>query len=401
MVLTRRQALTRLAAGAAILGAPQIARSAEPDIVIGAPNSLTGGLAEGGVRFVAALRIAFDQINAKGGIKSLGGAKLRMVVADTTSENPAQAASVTRRMIDQDKAVVIAGATASAMTLAAQIECEKAQIPLVTNSYADPIVLRGMKYTFKYMPQGSAVWNMAMDGIVEMYRATTGAPPKNCAIFMSNDAVGLGVQKQLPLEAKRIGLPVLFSTPYQMGLTDPSVAIAPIMANKPDILFLGAFTNDLILIIRAMRGLGINTPIVNGGTFYGEAVINALGNQADRLFGVETWNSDLNLPGNKELVATYMEANPKAHPGNEQLGVGFTCGLIIGQALEKAASRDGTKIRDVLANTEFDNLPVPATKVKYGPNGLNIYNMGILVEWQSGALRTVWPQKLQMAKPQI
>jgi branched-chain amino acid transport system substrate-binding protein len=401
MALTRRQALTRLAAGAAVLSAPRLACSAEPDVVIGAPNSLTGGLAEGGVRFVAALRIAFDQINAKGGIKSLGGAKLRMVVADTTSENPAQAASVTRRMIDQDKAVVIAGATASAMTLAAQIECEKAQIPLVTNSYADPIVLRGMKYTFKYMPQGSAVWNMAMDGIVEMYRATTGAPPKNCAIFMSNDAVGLGVQKQLPLEAKRIGLPVLFSTPYQMGLTDPSVAIAPIMANKPDILFLGAFTNDLILIIRAMRGLGINTPIVNGGTFYGEAVINALGNQADRLFGVETWNSDLNLPGNKELVATYMEANPKAHPGNEQLGVGFTCGLIIGQALEKAASRDGTKIRDVLANTEFDNLPVPATKVKYGPNGLNIYNMGILVEWQSGVLRTVWPQKLQMAKPQI
>jgi branched-chain amino acid transport system substrate-binding protein len=179
------------------------------------------------------------------------------------------------------------------------------------------------------------------------------------------------------------------------------VAIAPIMANKPDILFLGAFTNDLILIIRAMRGLGISTPIVNGGTFYGEAVINALGNQTDRLFGVETWNSDLNLPGNKELVDTYMQANPKAHPGNEQLGVGFTCGLIIGQALEKAASRDSTKIRDVLANAEFENLPVPATKVKYGPNGLNIYNMGILVEWQSSVLRTVWPEKLQMAKPQI
>jgi branched-chain amino acid transport system substrate-binding protein len=401
MGLTRRQTIAGLAAGAAVLGAPRIGHSAEPDIVIGAPNSLTGGLAEGGTRFVAALRIAFDQINAAGGIKSMGGAKLRMIVADTTSESPAQAASVTRRMIDQDKAVVIAGATASAMTLAAQIECEKAQVPLVTNSYADPIVLRGMKYTFKYMPQGSAVWNMAMDGIVEMYKATTGAPPKNCAIFMSNDAVGLGVQKQLPLEAKRIGLPVLFSTPYQMGLSDPSVAIAPIMAQKPDILFLGAFTNDLILIIQAMRGLGIKTPIVNGGTFYGEAVINALGSKADYLYGVETWNSDLDLPGNKLLVDTYMKDNPKAHPGNEQLGVGFTCGLIIGQALEKAASRDGTKIRDVLANTEFDNLPVPATKVKYGPNGLNIYNMGIIVEWQSSVLHTVWPKNLQMAKPQI
>jgi branched-chain amino acid transport system substrate-binding protein len=110
---------------------------------------------------------------------------------------------------------------------------------------------------------------------------------------------------------------------------------------------------------------------------------------------------DLDLPGNKELVDTYMKANPKAHPGNEQLGVGFTSMLIIQQALEKAASRDGAKIREILATTEFTNLPVPARKVKYGPNGLNIYNMGILVEWQSGVLRTVWPQTLQRAKPMI
>ncbi|HEY7991771.1 MAG TPA: ABC transporter substrate-binding protein [Stellaceae bacterium] len=401
MSLTRRQTLKGMAAGAAVIAAPKIGLSAEPDIIIGAPNSLTGGLAEGGVRFVAALRIAVDKINAGGGIKSLGGAKLKLMVADTTSENPAQSASVTRRMIDQDKAVIIAGATASAMSMAAQIECEKSQIPFVTNSYADPIVTRGMKYTFKYMPQGSAVWNMAMDGVVDMYKATTGKPPRNCAIFMSNDGVGLSVQKHLPEEAKRIGLPVLFSTGYQMGLSDPSVAIGPIMAQKPDVLFLGAFTNDLILIIQAMRGLGLKTPIMNGGTFYGEAVINALGNKTDYLYGVETWNSDLDLPGNKELVDTYMKANPKAHPGNEQLGVGFTLGLIIAQALEKAASRDGVKIRDVLANTEFTNLPVPAGKVKYGPDGLNIHNMGILVEWQSSVLRTVWPQNLQQAKPML
>jgi len=401
MNLTRRQTIAGMAAGAAVLGAPRILKADEPEIIIGAPNSLTGGLAEGGVRFVAALQIAVDKINAGGGIKSLGGAKLKLAVADTTTENPAQSASVTRRLIDQDKAVIIAGATASAMSMAAQIECEKSQIPFITNSYADPIVKRGMKYTFKYMPQGGAVWNMAMDGMVEMYKATTGAAPKNCAIFMSNDGVGLAVQKQLPEEAKRIGLPVLFSTGYQMGLSDPSVAIAPVMAQKPDIIFLGAFTNDLILIIQALRGLGIKTPIVNGGTFYGEAVINALGNQTDYLYGIETWNSDLDLPGNKELVETYMKANPKAHPGNEQLGVGFTCGLIIAQALEKAASRDGAKIRDVLADTEFTNLPVPAGKVKYGPDGLNIHNMGIIVEWQSSVLRTVWPQNLQMAKPVI
>ena len=78
MALTRRQTLAGMAAGAAVSAAPKIGLSAEPDIIIGAPNSLTGGLAEGGVRFVAALRIAVDKINAGGGIKSLGGAKLKL-----------------------------------------------------------------------------------------------------------------------------------------------------------------------------------------------------------------------------------------------------------------------------------------------------------------------------------
>ena len=49
------------------------------------------------------MQIAVDQINREGGIKSMGGAKLKLVIADTTSENPTQAASVTRRMIDQEE----------------------------------------------------------------------------------------------------------------------------------------------------------------------------------------------------------------------------------------------------------------------------------------------------------
>ena len=67
-----------------------------PEIVIGAPNSLSGGYAEGGRTAVAGLKIAIDEINARGGIKSLGGAKLKLIPADASSDNPAQAATVTR-----------------------------------------------------------------------------------------------------------------------------------------------------------------------------------------------------------------------------------------------------------------------------------------------------------------
>ena len=112
------------------LGAPRIGRGAEAEIVVGAPNSLTGGFGENGQRGVWGFLIAADQINREGGIKALGGAKLKVMVADTTTENPTQGASVTRRMLDQDGAVALYGATASAITMAAQVEAEKARVPM-------------------------------------------------------------------------------------------------------------------------------------------------------------------------------------------------------------------------------------------------------------------------------
>jgi branched-chain amino acid transport system substrate-binding protein len=100
-------------------------------------------------------------------------------------------------------------------------------------------------------------------------------------------------------------------------------------------------------------------------------------------------------------VAAYKAAYPTQPypPAAEMLGQGYVTGLIIRQALEKAASRDPRKIRDVLADTEFTGLPFPATKVKFGDNGLNIYNQSILTEWMKGELRTVWPKEVQAIQP--
>jgi branched-chain amino acid transport system substrate-binding protein len=304
-------------------------------------------------------------------------------------------------MIDQEGAIIIAGATASAMTLAAQVEAEKSQIPLITDSYADGIVTRGYKYTFKLTPQGSVIWNWSMTSATEMWKASKGSPPKTAGIFMSNDAVGLVVQKQLPEHAKTLGLEVPFSTGFQMGLSDPSVAVAPVLRYKPDMLFLGGFTNDLILIVKALRGVGANLPIFGAGPAGADSIGKGLGTAADKFFAPMTWNWDLPVPGNKEFVAAYKEARPNDPypPAAEMLGQGYVTGLIIRQALEKAASRDPQKIRDVLAGTEFTGLPFPATKVKFGDNGLNVENRSILSEWIKGELRTVWPKEVQAVAP--
>lgn len=401
MRITRRQGLQGLAAGAATIAMPAIVSGQEKEIVIGAPNALTGGLGEVGSRGTWGMQIAVDQINKEGGIKALGGAKLKLIIADTTSENPTQSASITRRMIDQEGAIVLLGAGASAMTLAAQVEAEKSQIPLITGSYADGIVTRGYKYTFKITPQGSTVWNWSMTSGYDMWKAVKGAAPKSALIFMSNDAVGLVVQKALPEHAKTLNLDVPFSQSFQMGLSDPSVAVAPVLRYKPDLIFLGGFTNDLILIIKALRGVGVTAPIFGAGPAGTDSVGKGLGSAGDKFFAPMAWNWDLKVPGNAEFVAAYKAAYPTQPypPANEQLGQGYVVGMILKQALEKAATRDPVKIRDVIASTEFTNLPYPNPTVKFGENGLNVNNKEVLAEWLKGELVTVWPPENQAVKP--
>ena len=181
-----------LGGSAAVLATPAIpARAAPSEVVIGAPNSLTGGFGEGGRQVVIGLQIAVEQVNAAGGIKSLAGAKLRVISGDTSSDDPALAASVTRRMVSQDKVSVLVGAHTSTMTLSAQIEAERGEVPILTTSYADQIVQRGYKYTFKIPPQASALSATGMEDTIALYQQIKGTKIDRVAIFYGADAASL------------------------------------------------------------------------------------------------------------------------------------------------------------------------------------------------------------------
>ena len=235
-------------------------------------------------------------------------------------------------------------------------------MPILTSSYVDALVERGMKYTFKLTAPGSKIWNFAMDGLFDMMKAERGSPPKSCGIYMGSDAVSMSVAKSLPIEAKKIGLDVVSQVNFQGNLTDPSVVISPILQKKPEIIFLSSFLTDAILILKTMRGLGIKTPVAAAGGISADSAGKALGAAADRVFMPWSWNWDLKVPGESELVEAYKKAHADAPypPNNEQLGLGYAGGMIAAQALEKAASREGPKLREVLASTEFTGLPLPS-----------------------------------------
>jgi len=400
---TRRAALTTLAASAASVVLPSLALAQQRDIVIGAPNALTGDLSELGSRGLWGMQIAVAEINRAGGIAALGGARLKLVAADTSSNDPEQAANATRRLIDQEHPIALLGAGAGTMTLAAQAEAEKSEIPLITNALADGIVTRGFRYSFKIGPQGGAVWNWALSRTVELWTTLKGRPPRSVMPIMGSDAVGALLLKALPEQARSLGVTVPAALAFPTGHPDPAALVAAAQRARPDVIAVGGFANDLIAIVKALRSAGIAAPIMSAGLAGTDAIGKGLGAAADRIFAPMAWNWDLAVPGNKEFVAAYHAAQPDQPypPASEQLGQGYVVTMILRQALELAASRDPRKLRDVLADAEFTGLPYPNPTVRFGAQGLNAYNSLVLAEWIKGELRTVWPRQQQTVPPVI
>lgn len=391
-----------LGGSAAVLATPAIpARAAPSEVVIGAPNSLTGGFGEGGRQVVIGLQIAVEQVNAAGGIKSLAGAKLRVISGDTSSDDPALAASVTRRMVSQDKVSVLVGAHTSTMTLSAQIEAERGEVPILTTSYADQIVQRGYKYTFKIPPQASALSATGMEDTIALYQQIKGTKIDRVAIFYGADAASQAIGKAYLDYAKSKSIPVVANGTFPGNLSDPTAIVGPVLANKPQILFMNAFLNDMILVTRALRSLGVTIPVVGSGSGISvKSISQSLGKDANNLMGTLAWNWDLPTPGAEEFRVAYKKANPTEPFAPQESGEGFAIGSIIAAALEDAKSADPKAIRDALTRVKLQTV-LPGGPVTFGENGQNSNARGILVSWINGELRTIWPKEYASAVPPL
>jgi len=102
---------------------PRVPEVRMPEVIkIGAVHNMTGGCAAAGIQTTAGAQLAVDQINAAGGIKSLGGAKLELIVGDGQT-SPDVNATETERLITTEDVIVIMGGYA--ITIPIMVQCQK------------------------------------------------------------------------------------------------------------------------------------------------------------------------------------------------------------------------------------------------------------------------------------
>jgi len=247
-----------------VLRAP--ARAQGRAVNVGVVLPLSGANAQFGVNSRNGIELVADEINEAGGIKALGGARVNLVIADSSS-TPTTAATVAQRLIAQNSVVAILGAFASSLTLAISEVTERRDIPLLTMSFSDQITGRGFKNVFQVVPKASVLGRAQFDGTLAIAGAA-GERIERAAILYEDTAYGTSQAQGLRDAAKAAGVAVPLDEGYPLGITDATPLVAKIRASGAQVVFPVSYLNDSLLIIRAMRQQGVDLPAVGGAAGY-------------------------------------------------------------------------------------------------------------------------------------
>ncbi|HEV2550501.1 MAG TPA: ABC transporter substrate-binding protein [Stellaceae bacterium] len=388
--LRRREFLVKSARGAvamgtlAAIGMPRISRGAEQTVNIGALYPTTGSFAQIGQGCVAAAKLAAEMVNDAGGIKSLGGAKLNLIVSDVQSDTTVTRTE-TDRLINSYNLSAIHGAFASALTLIASEVAERAKVPILTGSSSDQLN-RGRRYTFTPFARASQFAQAQL----QMAKLVSDKP--KVAVIFENTAFGTATSNGLREQAPGVGAEIVLFEPYSAGISDAGPLMNKVKSSGANMLFPVSYLNDLILIIRTIKQVGLDVAINGGsGGFVIPDFYKNVGTAAEGLLGVAHWNHDID--------ANAQKVNAEYQKRHGEFLFEYAGGLVaqtfmIADALERAASTDPQKVRDALASLDVSQgyaAMCPGGKVKFGPDGKNIYGHPVGVQWQKGDLASVFP----------
>ena len=183
---TTRRSLARwgLASLAACLlpGGAVWAQAAAKEVKLAVIVPLSGPWARNGELHVKGAQMAVEDINAAGGIKSLGGAKIKLVTADAGDSVEKAKNAAQRLLVAEPDLSGASGAFVSSFTLAITEMTERAELPFLTLSYSDQINERGFKYVFQTSPSANAQAAAALPILVKLPRRPTARRRRRLAL---------------------------------------------------------------------------------------------------------------------------------------------------------------------------------------------------------------------------
>jgi branched-chain amino acid transport system substrate-binding protein len=402
---------TLLLGGTAALAASTLPAFADDaaDIRIGFTYPLSGANAQIGVDAQKAFETAAEVINnnydfdlpmAKGaGLPALGGAKVRLIFADHQSD-PQKGRAEAERLITQEKVCAVVGTFQSAVAVTVSQICERYQVPFLSAENSSPSLhKRGLKYFFRPAPHDE-MYSAAMFDFFDAMRKK-GTRIETLSLFHEDTIFGTDSgNAQAKLAAER-GYKIVSDIKYRSNTPSLSAEVQLLKAANADVLMPSSYTTDSILLVKTMAELGYKpTAIVaQDAGFSDQALYDAVGDKLGGVISRSTFSLDLatKRPMVGTINAMYKEKSGKDL--NDLTSREFVGLLVLADAINRAKSTDGEKVRSALAATDIpgEQTIMPWKRIKFDEMGQNNDAEPVLLQYVGGKFVTIYPEQAAVA----
>jgi branched-chain amino acid transport system substrate-binding protein len=316
------------------------ASSEQGPIVIGSLGSLTGSEASFGTVVRDGIQFAVDEVNAAGGVK---GRKVELRSYDTQGKIEESVAAA-KRLLTQDKVVLILGDVTSSGSLAIADAVQAARVPMVTPSSTHPDVTKKGDFIFRTCfidPfQGGAMARFARENL-KLDRVAV--------LHDSKNASSLGLSDTFTEAFKKLGGTVVAVESYSKGDSDYRAPLLAVKQAKPQAVYLPGFYSEVGIIARQARELGLTQPLLGGDGWDSARLYELAGGALEGSYFSSHYAMDNPAPELRRFATAFQARYGRMPEAASALG--YDAAKVALAAIARAESLSGPAIRDALART--------------------------------------------------
>lgn len=316
-------------------------------IKVGLNYELSGQVATYGQSLVSGIELAFEEINKNGGVL---GKKIESVKVDNKSEN-AESANVATRLATRDKVVAILGAATSGNTKAAAPIAVQNKVPLISASAtADDVTVdsngKVRDYVFK------TCFSDSFQGVIMANFAYGDLGKKNAAFLVdSTSDYSKGLAKSFKETYTKLGGKVVTEQAYQAKETDFKAVLTKIKGTNPDVIFLPGYYEEVGLIVKQAKELGLNVPILGGDGYDSPKLLELAGKTAlNDVYYTNHYSSKDTSPEVVKFKEAFKAKYSKEPDAFNALG--YDLAYFLADAIKRSGEATPEKIKKALEATK-------------------------------------------------
>ena len=304
-------------------------------VKIGFIAALTGGAAAYGKSQEEGIRMAVEEINQKGEIP------IELFVEDSKG-SPSDAMNVTKRLIQRKAAVIIGPMTSNEAKAAGPI-IQNAKIPSLEIS----VTAEGITEIGDYIFRNSVPESMNIPQTAKKTHRLLGY--ETAAILYAHDnEQHVTAQKYFRKTLEEEGVKIVDVETFGSKDSEYSAQLTNIENAKPDVVIVCSYYQEGARILKKMREMGMNQPVLGDNGFVSPELGKMAGAAADNVYVSSMWSAAGDTAATKRFVENYTKKY--GHAPDQFAAAAYDGVYMAMDAVQRAGSvTDTRKIRDAMA----------------------------------------------------